>query len=343
MITTRLGKTGLEVSRVGMGGGPIQRPSEEQAIKVIRHALDLGINFIDTARSYRTSEVRIGKAIAGCREQVIVTTKGWGDKVTVQASIEESLKQLNTDYIDLWQFHDISTFEEYEQVLGLGGGMEGAQMALRAGKIHHIGLSSHSLDVALKAVASGHFETIQFPLNFIANEALTELVSLAREHDVGFIAMKPLAGGRIRNANLAFKYLLPIEGVVPDPGIERIEEIEEIVTIVNSGRWELTDQDRWEIEEIRTELGSRFCRRCQYCMPCPEGVNIWMLMVVQDLWRGSPADVFFESTKEIVESGRNCIQCGQCEAKCPYELPIREMIVENIEFYEGLAAEHERG
>ena len=341
MKTVRLGKTGLEVSRVGMGGIPIQRPSEDDAIRVIQRALDLGVNFIDTARGYRASEERIGKAVAGRREQVIIATKGWGDKVAVLESIEESLKRLKTDYIDLWQFHNIGTFEEYEQeVLGPGGGLEGAREALQAGKIRHVGFSSHSLDVALKAIPPGHFETVQFPLNFVSDEAVDRLVPLAREHDIGFIAMKPFASGNLRDANLAIKYVLQFDTVVPDPGIEKAEEIVEIVDIVNNGPWEFTPQERQRIEEIRAELGPRFCRQCQYCMPCPEGVNVWMLMITQGMYRLWPPQVFFEWMEEIVESGRNCIQCGECEEKCPYKLPIREMIVENIEFYERVAAEH---
>ena len=342
MKTVKLGKTNLEVSRVGIGGIPLTRPTEAEAIKVVQRALDLGVNFIDTARGYRTSEERIGKAVAGRREQVIIATKGWGDKVTVQESIGESLKRLNTDYIDLWQFHNIGTFEEYEQgILGPGGGLEGAQEALQAGKIRHIGFSSHSLDVALKAVPSGHFETVQFPFNFVSNEAEDELVPLAREHDVGFIAMKPFAGGNLREANLAIKYVLQFDTVLPDPGIEKVKEIEEIVDIVNSGSWELRPQDWHKIEEIRAELGPRFCRQCQYCMPCPEGVNVWMLMITQGMYKLWHPQIFFEWMEEIVESGRNCIQCGECEKKCPYHLPIREMIEENIAFYERVAAEHD--
>jgi len=339
MKTMRLGKTGLEVSRVGMGGIPIQRPTEAEAIKAIRRALDLGVNFIDTARGYRTSEERIGKAIAGRREWVIVATKGSGDKVAVQESIEESLKRLNTDYIDIWQFHNIASFEELEKVLGLGGGLEGAKEALKTGKIRHIGFSSHNLDVARRAIISGHFETIQFPFNFVSNEAADDLVSLAREHDVGFIGMKPFAGGNIRDAPLAIKYVLQHDNVVPDPGIEKVEEIEEIVEVVN-GSWELASDDLHKIEEIRAELGTRFCRQCLYCMPCPQGVNIWMLMITQGMYRLWPPQVFFEGMEKIVESGRECVQCGECEEKCPYGLPIREMIVENIAFYERVAAEH---
>jgi predicted aldo/keto reductase-like oxidoreductase len=337
MKTVRLGKTGLEVSRVGMGGIPLTRPSEKEAVKVIQRALDLGINFIDTAYGYGAgmSEERIGKAITGRREDVIIATKGWAPE-----HLEVSLNRLNTDYIDLWQFHGINTFDALEKVAG--SGMKTAQKALKEGTARHIGFSSHSLKVALKAVATDLFETVQFPLNFLSNEAADELVSLAEEHDVGFIAMKPFAGGRIRDARLAIKYLLQFDNVVPDPGVERVEEIEEIVDIVSSRQWGLTPQELKEIEEIRAEIGTRFCRQCQYCMPCPQGVYICGVLYLQILWGLWPSDWFFSWSyvKNAVETAENCIQCGECEEKCPYNLPIREMIVENVEFYKGVAAEH---
>jgi predicted aldo/keto reductase-like oxidoreductase len=208
--------------------------------------------------------------------------------------------------------------------------------------VRHVGFSSHSLKVALKAVASGLFETVQFPLNFVSNEAADELVPLAREHDVGFIAMKPFAGGRIKDANLAIKYLLQFEGVVPDPGVQKIKEIEEIVGIVNGGAWELTGQEWQEMEKIRARVGPRFCRQCEYCMPCPQGVHIAGAVYLPILWEGWPPDWYFSwgYVKNAVKSAQNCVQCGECEAKCPYNLPIREMIVESLEFYERVAAEH---
>ena len=181
MKTVRLGKTGLEVSRIGMGGIPITRPSMDEAVKVINRALDLGVNFIDTSPGYKDSEERIGKAIAGRRDQVIIATKTGGDKATALKLLERSLKRFNTDYIDLWQFQNVSNFENYERVVGPGGGMEIAQEALQAGKIRHIGISSHSPDVALKAVSSGLFETIMFPFNFVTNEAASKLVPLAKK------------------------------------------------------------------------------------------------------------------------------------------------------------------
>jgi len=338
MKTVRLGKTGLEVSRVGFGGIPIQRLTEDEAIKVVQRCLDLGITFFDTANGYTTSEERIGKAIAGRREQVVIATKTTArDRATAQEHLELSLKRLNTDTIDLWQFHNVSTFEALEQVLGPNGAMEAAQEALQAGKIRHIGITSHSMDVALKTVTSDQFETIQFPFNFVTHEPAKELVPLTQEHALGFIAMKPMAGGLLENANLAIKYLLQFDTVVPDPGIEKIEEIEEIVDIV-SGPWELTPHERQELEHIRAEVGTRFCRRCEYCQPCPEGVRISMIMNLRSFWKRFPAEDFITGwIAEAVESARDCVQCGECEEKCPYRLPIREMLVENIEFYESVA------
>jgi len=340
MKTVRLGKTGLEVSRVGMGGIPLTRPTEDEAIKMIHRCLDLGVNFIDTSVAYGISEERIGKAIAGRRDQVILATKTGYDKARALKWLEVSLQHLRTDYIDLWQFHGVNTFEDYERILRPGGGMEAAQEALLAGKIRHIGMSSHNVDVARKAVSSGHFETIMFPFNFVENDAADKLVPLAREHDVGFLAMKPFAGGQLKDANLTIKYLLQFDNVVLTPGIEKLEEIEEIVDIVN-GSWELTSQERQEIEDIRARLSPRLCRQCYYCMPCPQGVFIPGVLYLRALWGLWPPEWFlsWSYVKRSAESAKNCDQCGECEEKCPYHLPIREMIAENIKFYESLAAE----
>lgn len=347
MNTVRLGKTELTVSRVGIGGIPIQRPPFSEAVNVIRRALDLGVSLIDTSRGYGDSEERIGAAIEGCRDQVIIATKGgWRDRATTADHIEESLKRLKTDYIDLWQFHGVNTLEGYEGLFASDGAMEGAQAALRAGKIRHIGLSSHSPDVARKAITSGRVETIQIPFNLIGREVGEELAPLAREHDVGFIAMKPFAGGMLRKATLAIRYLLQFEHVVPIPGIERAGEIEEIAAIAERAPRPFTSEEREEVDEIRAAVGTRFCRRCLYCMPCPQGVEIQPLMTLPVLWELWPPDVAFSEDSigsyvtRVVKSAETCIQCGECESKCPYELPIREMIVEHLELYRRATAEH---
>lgn len=335
MKTVRLGKTGLEVSRVGIGGIPLQRPREDEAINVIQRALDLGITLIDTAIGYGESERRIGKAIKGRREEVIIVTKTWKrDRKGALEQLEQSLQNFNTDYIDIWQFHNISTFELYEQILGKGGAMEAAQKALEIGKIRHIGISSHNLEVAEKAVSSDLFEMILFPFNFVNNDPADKLVFLAEEYDVGFTAMKPFAGGRLKDANLVMKYLLQFENVVPVPGIERIKEIEEIVEIVN-GSWEITPEEQQKMEEIRNKLGTKFCQWCGYCMPsCPQKIYIPGLINVHVTWELWPHEQWFSRHAQTVEGGKTCIECGTCEEKCPYNLPIREMIVEGIKFYE---------
>ena len=338
METVTLGRSGLKVSRIGMGGIPLTRPTEAEAIRMIQHGLDLGINFIDTAYGYGEgmSEERIGKAIAGRRDQVILATKGGALE-----HIEVSLKRLNTDYLDLWQFHGISRLEVFERVIRPGGPLEEVERFREAGKIRHIGVSSHTLEVAREVVTSGLFDTIQLPFNFVAREAGEELAPLAGQHNVGFIAMKPFAGGMLKTANLALKYLLQYDNVVPIPGVESIEEVEENVGIAD-GNWELTAQERQEMDDIRSRVGNRFCRRCMYCMPCPQGVMIQPLMTLPALYELWPPDYFLSwpFVTETVQSAENCIQCGECEEKCPYELPIREMIVESVEFYQRVAAEH---
>jgi predicted aldo/keto reductase-like oxidoreductase len=342
MRSVRLGKTELIVSRVGFGGIPIQRLTEAEAVSVVQRCLDLGVTLLDTANGYTTSEERIGKAIAGRRHQVIVATKTAArDRATALQHLELSLKRLNTDYLDLWQLHNISTPEAYDQVLGPGGAMEAAQEALRAGKIRHIGISTHSLDMALKAVPSGRFETIQFPFNFVTDEAVEELLPLTRQHDVGFIAMKPMAGGMLTDARLTIKHLLQFDNVIPDPGIQTIEEIEEIAAIVN-GHWELTPQEWQEIARIRGEMETRFCRRCEYCQPCPQKVRISTAVNVQSFWRRFPPERFFAGfVADAIESARQCGDCGECEDRCPYHLPIREMLAENAAFYDRAAAARE--
>lgn len=334
MEKIRLGKTGLMVSRIGMGGIPIQRPPIEEAIKVITRALDLDVNLIDTSIAYGDSEIIIGKSIAGRREEVILATKGsWRSKETIMENINSSLKRLNTDYIDLWQMHNIQDPDAFTQVTAPGGSIEAAQKALDEVKILHLGFSTHNLDVAMMGVESGLFETVQFPFNFIAREADDKLIAHAKKYNVGFIGMKPFAGGNISNARLALGYVLQHDNVVPDPGIEKLEEIDEIVGLVDDGIV-LSESDWVEMDTLRDELGSRFCRQCMYCMPCSYGVEIWLLTYMKNLFRLWPRDRVIEVFGDRAVTAENCMQCGECEERCPYNLPIRELIQENYAYYQ---------
>ena len=341
MDQVRLGKTGLWVSRVGFGGIPIQRLSEEDAVSVVQGCLDLGVTFIDTAHGYTTSEERIGKAIAGRREGLVLATKTPArDVATAGEHVELSLNRLGVERIDLCQLHGVSSYDKMEAVLGPGGALEALQAARDRGQIGHIGFSSHSLEVAQEMIRTGLFETVQFPFNFIATEPAEELLPLVREADMGFIAMKPMGGGMLERADLAFKYLFQFPGVVPDPGIERVQEMEEIVGLTE--RAVLTPADWAVIEALRQELGTRFCRRCNYCQPCPQGIPISGVLNYRSAWKRMPSESSLgEGWQQNMELADTCQECGECEERCPYQLPIRELLKESIGFFHAELARHQ--
>ncbi|NHJ49611.1 MAG: aldo/keto reductase [Asgard group archaeon] len=333
MDKVKLGRTNLKVSRVGMGGIPLQRPSEKDAIAVIHHALDNGINIIDTSIGYGESEIRIGKALKGRREEVVLITRtGRVDKKTCAEHLEKSLQQLQTDYIDIYEMHNISTAERYEQAIGEGGSLEAMLEAKDQGKIGFLGFTSHCMETMLKAVKSELFDVILFPFNFVNNEAEEKLVPLTKKLDIGFTAMKPFAGGRLGDANLVMKYLLQFDNVVPVPGIEKKEEIDQILEIVN-GSWQLTDQDTKQIEDIRIELDKPFCQWCGYCTPgCPQEIDIPFIINAEQMWKLWPEKELVGWYEPKLENARSCIECGDCEETCPYNLPIIDMLVKGLEF-----------
>ena len=335
MEKIRLGKTNMMISKLGFGGIPIQRVSEDEAVAVVSRCLELGITFIDTANAYTTSEERIGRALKGQRERPIVATKtGHRDREGVERHLKLSLELLGVEAIDLYQFHGVSDSKSLDMVLDPKGPMAVVKEAKKAGKVKHIGITSHSMDIAKEAVKTDQFETIMFPFNFITSEAADELIPLCREHDVGFIAMKPLAGGLLDNVAIAFKYLFQFPDIVPIPGIEKTYEIEEIVQVL-AGSWEMTEAEEREMERLREELGTRFCRRCEYCQPCPEEIRISMVMNIRSFTKRMPPErIFAGGFSEVMERATNCTECGDCEEKCPYHLPIREMIAEQVKWYQ---------
>jgi hypothetical protein len=341
MERIRLGRTGMMVSRLGFGGIPIQRDTEEEAIAVVKRCLDLGITYIDTANGYTVSEERIGKAVAGRRDKVIIATKSGGrSREDVEKHLKLSLERLQTDYIDLYQFHGVNNTKHLDTILEPGGLLSVVEEAKKAGKVRHIGITCHQIDIAKKAVASDHFETIMFPFNFITDEAAVELLPLARQHDVGFIVMKPLAGGMLDNANIAFKYLFQIPDIVPIPGIEKVHEIEEIVDILEGPR-EMTAEELKEMARLKQELGHRFCHRCDYCQPCTMNIPISTVMTSGSFAKRLPDERFFsDMVGKAMEAAVNCSDCGECEQRCPYELPIRQMLNEQVEWYEAKKKEY---
>jgi len=335
MEKTRFGKTGLMVSRVAFGGIPIMRVPKDEAVKLIREIVSLGINFIDTAHGYADSEEKVGEAIRGMkREDLIIATKSpANNKKTFNEHLDLSLKRLGTDYIDILQLHNIGSTEKRDACFAPGGAYEGLVEAVKSGKVRFPGFSSHSLELCIEIMKSGKFPVAQFPFNFIDDAAAKEAIPLAKELDIGFIAMKPMGGGRLDNAELAFRYLLQFDSIVADPGIEKIEEIREIAGIVER-KPSLTAEDKKTIEKLRAEFGATWCHRCDYCQPCPQGIDIsWVLSAESCKKRFTP-ERFKQMLGQPIEKAKTCIECGQCISRCPYHLQIPKLIRENIEFYD---------
>lgn len=324
-----LGRTDLRVKTLGFGGIPIQRVSEKEAVEVVRRCYELGMNYFDTARAYSVSEERIGKALEDVRGDVYLATKsGKRTAEGIEEELETSLKNLRTNYIDVYQLHNISYQEQWEQVRAPNGAMEAVEKAKEEGKIRHISVTSHSPELSIELVKSGLFETLMIPYNYLTPKPADELLPLCKKLNVGTIIMKPFGGGAFSNANTALKYVFNNPDVdIVIPGVMRVEEIEENFKIWQ-GDLTLTSEEKELIEKDREELGNQFCRACNYCQPCPQDIPISYLLRAekQMLRRMGWSDSRAESIANAIEKGRTCIECGVCEERCPYELPIRELL-----------------
>jgi uncharacterized protein len=330
-----LGKTGMLVSRIGFGGIPIQGVTEEEAIAVVRRTLDLGVNYIDTANAYGTSQERIGKALAGLQPKPFLAIKSFArDSDGVKIHLADSLKKLGVESVDLFQFHSVPSFKELDAILAPGGAMAGIQEAKKLGQVRHIGISTHQIDVAKKILKSGRFETLMYPFNFIMNEAAEELLPLARENGVGFIAIKALAGGRLKNVNIDFKYLFQFPDILVLPGIARIKEIEEIVKLLEKPQ--MTPVEKKEMLEIREKIGSRFCRHCDYCMPCPKNIPVSMVLDFEAIAEAFPPEMLYAGRfDEPLAKASECDGCGECEKKCRYHVPVKDLLAEYVASYQS--------
>jgi len=330
---TILGRSGLAVTELGVGGIPLITCGVEEAADLIRYCVARGLTFFDTANMYADSELKMGRALAPVRDQVVIATKtGARDRATAAEHLAKSLRDLQTDHIDLYQVHNLSTEEHLEQILAPGSVYAFLEEAKKEGRIGHIGVTSHNPTVALKAIRTGLFETLQFPFNFVETEPVEELFPAARELGLGLIGMKPLGGGILERAELCFRFLQEYPDLVPIPGIKAREEIDQILSLYEDRR-PLSGAEREEIKAIQAELGERFCHRCGYCMPCPEGIDIPMVFLFKAQTKRFPVKQVLETSKERMEKAEGCQECGQCVEKCPYDLPIPEMIQETLDHY----------
>lgn len=323
-----LGRTNFQVSVIGFGGIPIQRVDKEMAIKMIEETKEAGINFIDTARGYTISESLIGYGLEHCgRENFILATKSMKrDYEGILEELNVSLNNLRTSYIDLFQFHNVSTFEDLDFLMGENGGLKAIKEAKQKGIIKEIGITSHSPEILDKAMDTGEFATIQCPYNPVERQA-EEIFKKANKLNIGVIVMKPLAGGAIRNASLSLRFIINNPNVTTAiPGMDSIEQIVENAELGNKIE-PLTDVEEDIIFKEAEELGSEFCRRCGYCLPCPQGIDIPTQFLMEGYYsRYNLEEWAVERYKAMEVKAVDCIECGQCETKCPYNLPIRKML-----------------
>ena len=322
-----LGKTGLRVSRMGFGGIPIQKVDASVTHALMERLAQRGVNYIDTARGYTVSEQFLGEALeGGLREKFVVATKSMSrTKEAMARDIDISLKNLRTDYIDLYQIHNPS-LAELEQVLAPGGALEALMEAKAAGKIRHLGLTAHMAAVFERALELDWVETVMFPYNIVETQD-EELMAKCREKNVGFICMKPMAGGALEDARLALRFIRQNENVsVVIPGMYDIREIDENLSALEDIST-LTSDELAEIETIRKELGTQFCRRCNYCQPCTAGISISGIFVLEGyLRRYGLGDWAQKRYDALNKKAGDCVGCGACEKRCPYQLPIRQML-----------------
>lgn len=331
MERTVLGKTGIEVNRLGFGGIPIQRVTEKVAIETVFHAVETGVDFIDTSRAYTTSERRIGKALRQTARRVVVASKSQAKRSdAVRADLEISLRQLQRESIDLYQCHFVRDEEDYERVICSEGAYQGLIRAKEEGLIQHIGITSHRLDLLDRVLDDGLFETIMVCFSFLEPLAAGKIIPKAIQKGVGVIGMKPFSGGVIEKANLALKYVLRQPGIVVLAGVENKRLFDENWEVFQ-GPYELDDGERLEIERIRELYEKTFCRRCDYCQPCTEDIPIQTILGIPSIAKRMGKDALRGRWfLRAIEKAKGCSECGECTARCPYGLPIPELIRENL-------------
>lgn len=329
------GKTGLMVTPIAMGGIPIMRLSEKEAVDVVGKVLDMGVNFIDTANGYGDSEEKIGKALKERkREDIVIASKsGASDKKTLLEHVDLSLKRLETGYIDIYQLHGVNSEERIKEVMGPGGSYQGIEKAIKQGKVRYPAFSSHHMPEAKKLMLTDKFDVVQLPFNFIDTEPEKEIIPLARKMNLGFIAMKPLGGGLLEDATLCFRYLAQFPDIVADPGIEKAEEMEEILGIIEDP-CPLSSEEKNKIKRMREELGKEFCHRCDYCLPCPQNIPISSVLILKSVVKRMPWENALSWMDPATEKARKCTECEECLERCPYDLAIPELLKKNISFWE---------
>lgn len=338
MATVILGKTGLVVNKNGFGALPIQRVQKEEAAVLLRKAYQNGITFFDTAVGYSDSEEKIGYALSDVRNQIYLATKTpaqTGEELKID--LEKSLSRMKTDHIDIYQFHNPSFCPKPGDGTGL---YEAMLEAKKQGKIRFIGITNHRLPVAIEAVTSELYDTLQFPFSYLASEKDIDLVRLCKKNNVGFIAMKGLSGGIITNSAAAYAFMNQFDNVVPIWGIQRERELDEFLSY-DSNPPEMSGEILNLIEHDKKELAGNFCRGCGYCEPCPAGIQISLSARMSWVLRRMPSERFVtQEWQEKMERIENCVHCNHCINHCPYGLNTPELLRQNLIDYRAYIKEH---
>ena len=325
-----LGKTGVSVSLIGFGGIPIMRVGVGDAVKVIRTALKSGINLIDTARGYADSEEKIGAALKGQDLSVFLASKSpKRDRQGLLEDFEKSVSRLGVDAIDLYQAHCVNTREDFDKLMGAGGGHEALLELKKEGRVRHIGITSHNPEMLKAAIRSGEFETIQLLYSIVEDDAGREIIPMAREADLGILAMKPFGGGSIEAYEIALRFVLSDPQIVALPGMASVEEVRKNIAVAERPS-ALTADELGQAARIKNELGARFCRRCDYCQPCPNGIPISFALHIPSV-RQRVGDTVMkgEAYRDLYKKLGACDECGNCEERCPFDLPVMDLIKES--------------
>lgn len=334
MRTVTLGRTGITSPQNAFGALPVQRDDFDTAVRILRRAYEGGMTFFDTARLYSDSEEKLGAALSDVRGSIAIATKTMAKTPDeMKRQLETSLHNLRTDHVDIYQFH----CAEQCWRPGDGSGMyETMEDFRRQGMVRHIGITAHKIGVAEEAVRSGLYETLQYPFSYLSGSRETALVSLCREQDVGFIAMKGLAGGLITNARAAFAFMSQFPNVLPIWGIQHMSELEEWLSFMeNTPAYDAEVQAF--VEADRKEFGTDFCRGCGYCMPCPQGIIINQCARMSQMIRRTPsAGWLTEQWQQAFRDVLKCTGCGACRKKCPYGLDIPVLLKKNYEDYQNI-------
>lgn len=336
METVRLGKTEIVTNKNGFGALPIQRISDDEAVKIVRRAYEKGVTFFDTARFYTDSEHKLGLALADIRDKVFIASKTAAVKPEdFWKDLETTLTNLKTDYLDIYQFHNPDFCPKPGDESGV---YECMLEAKKQGKIRHIGITNHRLKVANEAIESDLYETLQFPFCYLATEDDQRLVSACKEKDMGFIAMKALSGGLITNSAAAYAFEAQFDNVLPIWGVQRMSELEEFLSYIACPPV-MNEEIRAIIEKDRRELMGDFCRGCGYCMPCPAGIEINNCARMSLMIRRAPSDAqLTPQMQEKMMKIEECLHCNQCMSRCPYHLNTPELLQKNLKDYKEILA-----